>query len=76
MSTPVISREEARRRGLKYYFTAAMCPRGHVALRFTSTRGCTQCIREGNRKRWLKQAKRKIAKQQRDPVRLHVGDIK
>jgi hypothetical protein len=73
MSTRVISREDARQRGLKHYFTAEACPRGHVAPRFVSTTGCTECTREDNKRRYLEQ---KIRRQQRDPVTLHVSDIK
>lgn len=34
---------EARRRGLKHYFTGLPCKRGHIAERFTSTRNCVEC---------------------------------
>jgi hypothetical protein len=67
MSTPVISRKEARRRGLKVY-QGSPCLRGHSGLRYTSTGGCIQCISEGIRKR--------RRPKERDPARLHVTDIK
>jgi hypothetical protein len=66
MST-LISREEARRSGLKHYRNGIPCMRGHVAPRFTSTTGCTQCIREGNRRRRLELGKKRP---------MHVSDIK
>lgn len=40
----VISRAEARARGLKIYFTGAPCRRGHVAPRYT---GCSKCVECG-----------------------------
>lgn len=42
----VISREEAKARGLKRYFTGEPCKRGHVAERYACSRGCVAC-REG-----------------------------
>ena len=39
------TREEAKRTGVKYYFTSKPCTRGHVALR--KTKGtCTECMKE------------------------------
>lgn len=40
---PIIAIEEARVKGLRHYFTGVPCERGHVALRATSTRSCTEC---------------------------------
>ena len=39
----IITIEEARGKGLRHYFTGVPCARGHVALRATSTRSCTEC---------------------------------
>lgn len=41
-----ISRQEAKNKGLKHYFTGAPCPRGHYAPRFTSVGTCTTCGKE------------------------------
>ena len=41
-----MSRKDARAAGLKHYFTGKPCPRGHVAPRFVSTGGCSECLRE------------------------------
>jgi hypothetical protein len=39
------TREEAKRTGVKYYFTGKPCSRGHVALR--KTKGCcVECMKE------------------------------
>jgi len=42
----LLSREEAKRLGLKHYFTGAPCPRGHIDYRFTSVGTCMTCGRE------------------------------
>jgi 5-methylcytosine-specific restriction endonuclease McrA len=39
----IISRKDAKARGLKHYFTGKRCKRGHVAKRFVSTRSCVIC---------------------------------
>lgn len=41
-STP----SEARERGCKHYFTGKACPRGHIDVRYASTKGCFSCVRE------------------------------
>lgn len=43
-----IAREEARREGLKYYFDGEECRKGHLADKFTSSGGCTECAAERN----------------------------
>lgn len=40
------TKRDARAAGLKHYFTGCACPRGHVSLRFVSTGGCVECLRE------------------------------
>jgi hypothetical protein len=45
----IITRAEAKARGLTRYFTAKPCPHGHVCERAVSTRHCMGCDR--NRKR-------------------------
>lgn len=47
--TPV-SRQDAKSKGLKQYFTGKCCPNGHVAPRFVSTRACTVCAKEASAK--------------------------
>ena len=37
---PLISRADAKARGLKRYFTGIPCKHGHVSERNTSTTGC------------------------------------
>lgn len=59
-----ISLKEAKAQGLKHYFTGNPCKRGHVALRFVSTRQCSHCIakqgsawKANNRERYLEARK-------------------
>jgi len=52
----IISRKEAKERGLKRYFTGKPCPKSHESQRFTSTAACVMCSHE-NRARWSKNNK-------------------
>jgi hypothetical protein len=45
----VISRAEAKSRGIKRYFTGTACPQGHMVERFTSDRSCVACRAERHR---------------------------
>jgi len=38
----------------KHYVTSSPCPRGHMAKRFKSTRGCVECNRENAKKKYAK----------------------
>lgn len=38
-----ITRADAKRLGLKHYFTGKPCPKGHTDVRFVSTGGCKAC---------------------------------
>lgn len=46
MSQPLITREEAKTKGLKRFFTGVACPYGHVAERFVSSGRCHECHRQ------------------------------
>ena len=39
----VITRQEAREQGLKYYFTGKPCKRGHLSVRSVGNASCKQC---------------------------------
>src|SRR5258707_2011083 len=41
--TEIISRSEAKAKGLKRYFTGEPCKRGHIAERLISDCTCVQC---------------------------------
>jgi hypothetical protein len=47
----VISRAEAKAAGLRWYFTGAPCPNGHVAKRSVSNRECRGCVDARHRAR-------------------------
>jgi hypothetical protein len=40
----IISREDARDKGLKRFFTGEPCKRDHIAERFTANGGCVRCM--------------------------------
>jgi len=46
----IITKQEAKARGLKYYFTGKMCKHGHVCERYTNSGDCVECVRERNRR--------------------------
>lgn len=43
MAVEVISRAEARARGLKHYFTGRICPHGHISKRYVVDTKCFDC---------------------------------
>ena len=63
-----ISRLQALKEGLPYYFTGKRCPRGHVSRRRTSNYNCLECELAVNRERasyvldWQRTNRDKIAK--------------
>jgi hypothetical protein len=46
----IISRDQAKELGLAHYFTGKPCKRGHIAERFVSSFGCSECSFENARK--------------------------
>jgi hypothetical protein len=42
----IVTRKEAKERGLARYFTGKPCPHGHVAERWASTSRCVECDRK------------------------------
>lgn len=49
--TKIISRAEAKAKGLKHYFTGKACKWGHVVQRYVSTCVCVVCAEDGCRRR-------------------------
>lgn len=43
MHLHIISRADAKRAGLKYYFTGNPCKHGHASLRYVSVGSCVEC---------------------------------
>jgi len=48
----IITRDEARERGLKRFFTGKLCRNGHVAERYVSDGKCVECKREADRRHY------------------------
>lgn len=43
MTHQLIQRADAKAQGLKTYFTGKPCPRGHIAVKQTSSKQCVEC---------------------------------
>ena len=48
---PIISKEEAKAKGLKRFFTGIACEKGHISEKLVSNRGCCECARLGRIRR-------------------------
>jgi len=46
----IITRKEAKAKGLKRYFTGKPCKRGHISERLVCNKGCIECELERKRK--------------------------
>ncbi len=72
----IISKKEAKLKGLRFYFTGKPCVNGHTCERYTSS-GCVICSKDqqkknpGNRKATLKKYNSKNYKNQRDWAIAH-----
>lgn len=55
----IISRKEAKERGLRYYFTGNSCKRGHICKRYVSTYTCYECDNERNTSIGITEERRK-----------------
>jgi hypothetical protein len=53
LMTVLISRAEAREKGVRHYFTGRPCKHGHVVLRFAASGNCVVCLREWATQRYL-----------------------
>lgn len=60
----LISRDDAKRLGLKRYFTGVPCKQGHLTMRYVSTRQCAECQRLHRRAQYRKDPRAEIIKQQ------------
>ena len=50
----IISRKQAKERGIKFYFTGKSCKNGHVTLRRTDKSSCLLCLKEGQKEYFKK----------------------
>jgi len=62
----IISRKEARVRGLDRYYTGKPCKYGHVSERYLSTGICVECNRERNNSDEAREYKREYARKWRE----------
>jgi len=67
----IISREEAKRQGLKRYFTGKPCLRGHICERYIISSTCTQCQKDRGSK-WAKDNREQKNKRQRELHKLNL----
>lgn len=71
----LVSRKEAKEKGLKRYFTGKGCPHSHVVERFTTTGRCVECNKikcstwQANNKDLAKEQGRKWAAENADHLR-------
>ena len=56
----LISRQEARAKGLKYYFTGKPCRKAHITKRLVSSASCYQCSLE-HKANWALENKEKVS---------------
>ena len=66
----IVTRKEAKERGLARYFTGKPCPHGHVAERWASTSRCVVCdrkYREANPEK-ISESKRKYREANREKI--------
>lgn len=45
-SAEIVTRAQAKRQGMKRYFTGKLCPRGHISERYVSAGSCCECHHE------------------------------
>jgi len=65
----IITKQEAKEKGLRHYFTGKPCKRGHVCSRYTSNNSCADCLQLRNEmpetkkrlEKWRKQNKKKLS---------------
>lgn len=61
----IITRKEARERGLKRYYTGKPCKHGHLSERRVDSGGCIECGKSEYKRQWREANKDKIAEYQR-----------
>lgn len=72
----IISLKEAKKKGLKVYFTGKPCKKGHVSERRVDSRTCAECLRIA-RKEYFKTNKNKEYSQQkeyREPIKEVISE--
>lgn len=70
VSQPIVTRKEAKERGLKQFYTGEPCKSGHVVTRITINGQCLECNRLKNREWYLSN---QDAKREYDRKRLEAS---
>lgn len=65
----VISREDAREEGRKHFYTGVPCPKGHLSLRYVSTRGCVSCLQERAQTTQVKEYQKQYQEKNKDKIK-------
>lgn len=65
----IISRQEAKSKGIEFYFTGKSCKHGHIALRKVNNKKCTECIKIENSSESKKRYMTEYRKQNRQKIR-------
>jgi len=66
----IVTRKEAKERGLARYFTGKACPHGHVAERWASTSSCVVCDRKYREANPEKERERKRKYREANPEKM------
>lgn len=75
MTMEIISKKEAKKLGLKNYFTGKPCSKGHLAERKVSCGNCILCQRENN-KTYREQHKEKIQAYNKEYLKKYYAENK
>lgn len=71
----IISRAEAKARGLDRYFSGRLCPKGHISERYTTNGRCVQCTLEDSAQAYSDDPQRvKKWRDLQDPLELRAKD--
>lgn len=66
----VISRKDARARGLRRYFTGKPCKQGHLCERFVLNGDCTDC----NKQKQVRQRQRNVERYRKEALDRYYAD--
>lgn len=61
----IVTREEAKQRGLTRYFTGEICKHGHIAERRVHNRECCQCAKDYDKKKYYDNKEELLEKNRR-----------
>ena len=73
----LLSRKEAKERGLTRYFTGCCCPRQHISERFVKSAGCVKCTLEKTKERRVADPEhtRELNRKHRNENRDRLNDL-